>query len=81
MTLTVDVRSVELDGAPWRVLLQCWGTAGGVRGRLVFVAPSGRLLPDSLETFSGTTRHEVLCHARTLPDGQLARRLRRLVAG
>src|SRR5690606_16073880 len=24
-TQTLDVRSLDVDGAPWRVMLQCWG--------------------------------------------------------
>jgi hypothetical protein len=79
MTQTLDVRSLTLDGTPWRVMLQCWRTTGCYYGRFVFVAPSGRLWLDCIEAFSGASENEVLGQALALPDGLLATRLRRLV--
>lgn len=79
MTQTLDLRSLTLNGTPWRVMLQCWRTTGCYYGRFVFVAPSGRLWLDSIEAFSGASENEVLGQALALPDLLLATRLRRLV--
>lgn len=78
-TQTLDVRSLEVDGSPWRVMLQCWGNTGVFYGRLVFVAPSGRLWLDGVQSFSGSDQHDVLGQAQSLPQGLLENRLRRLV--
>jgi hypothetical protein len=78
---TLDVRSVNIDGTPWRVMLQCWRNTDLYYGRFMFVAPSGRLWLDSVETFSGANEHEVLGQALSLPDRMLVHRLRRLVSG
>lgn len=78
-TQTLDVREIDIDGAPWRVMLQCWGNTGLFYGRLVFVGPSGRLWLDAVESFRGSDEREVLGQARSVPDRQLASRLRRLV--
>lgn len=79
-TQTLDVRSVTVDGQPFRVMLQCWSGSGGLFGRLVFVGPSGRLWLDAVEAFSGNSENEVLGQALSLPDGLLQNRLRRLVS-
>jgi hypothetical protein len=79
-TQTLTVRALDVDGAPWRVMLQCWNTTGLYYGRFVFVAPSGRLWLGAVEPFSGESEREVLVQARSLPDGQLERRLRQLVS-
>jgi hypothetical protein len=78
-TQTLDVRSLDVDGSSWRVMLQCWGNTGMFYGRLVFVAPSGRLWLDGVESFSGSDQHDVLGQAQSLPSGLLENRLRRLV--
>jgi hypothetical protein len=77
---TLEVRPLTLNGAPWRVLLQCRRSTGMVLGRLVFVEPSGRLWLDSGDALHGASEDEVLGQARALPDNQLARRLRRIVS-
>lgn len=79
-TQTLDVRSMELDGAAWRVMLQCWGNTGVFYGRFVFVAPSGRLWLDAVESFSGSNQTDVLGQALSLPPVLLENRLRRLVS-
>jgi hypothetical protein len=79
VTQTLDVRHLDVDGAAWRVMLQCWGRTGLFYGRLVFVAPSGRLWLDAVESFSGSNEHDVLGQALSLPEGLLENRLRRLV--
>jgi hypothetical protein len=79
-TQTLDVRSLDMDGTPWRVMLQCWRSTDLYFGRFVFVGPSGRLWLDAVESFSGRSETEVLGQAISLPDGVLERRLRRLVS-
>jgi hypothetical protein len=78
-TRTLDVRSMEVDGASWRVMLQCWGNTGVFYGRFVFVGPSGRLWLDAVESFSGSDQSDVLGQALSLPPVLLESRLRRLV--
>src|SRR5690606_5674398 len=78
-TQTLDVRSLDVDGTAWRVMLQCWGNTGLFYGRLVFVAPSGRLWLDAVQSFSGTNQNDVLGQALSLPEVLLESRLRRLV--
>jgi hypothetical protein len=78
-TQTLDVRSLDVDGAAWRVMLQCWGRTGGFYGRFVFVAPTGRLWLDAVESFRGWDHHDVLGQALSLPENLLENRLRRLV--
>lgn len=79
-TQTLNVRSLDVDGAPWRVMLQCWNRTGLFYGRFVFVAPSGRLWLGAVEPFHGASEREVLGQALSLPERQLERRLRRLVS-
>lgn len=79
-THTLDVRSVQVDGCAFRVMLQCWSSTGLFYGRLLFVGATGRLWLDSVEAFSGSSQREVLGQAQALPDGLLQNRLRRLVA-
>ncbi|CAN5892469.1 hypothetical protein BH23GEM9_BH23GEM9_02220 [soil metagenome] len=78
-TQTLDVGALDVDGAPWRVMLQCWNGTGRFYGRFVFVAPSGKLWLDTVEVFSAVSEREVLGQALALPEGLLANRLRRLV--
>lgn len=78
-TQTLDVCSLDVDGTAWRVMLQCWGKTGVFYGRLVFVAPTGRLWLDAVESFSGSNQLDVLGQALSLPEGLLESRLRRLV--
>jgi len=79
-TQTLDVRSVTVDGKPFRVMLQCWTRSGGFFGRFVFVGPSGRLWLDAVEAFNGNNETEVLGQALSLPEPLLQHRLRRLVS-
>lgn len=79
-TQTLDVRSLDINGTPWRVMLQCWKGTDLYFGRFVFVGPSGRLWLDAVESFAGRSESEVLDQAQALPEGKLASRLRKLVA-
>lgn len=76
----VNLRKLEVDGSAWRVLLQCWCDADQWYGRLLFIAPSGRLWVDTMEPFSGATPHDVMVQALALPDRTLACRLRELIS-
>lgn len=77
--LALDVRSLRVDGRLWRVQLQSWRDPQSCHGRLVFIEPSGRLLHDRVEAFSGATQFEVLGQALSIPDRLLAGRVRRLL--
>jgi hypothetical protein len=79
-THTLDVRSLTFDGRAWRVMLQYWNQTGLFYGRLVFIAPTGKLLLDAKEAFTGESQNEVLGQALAMPDGMLTNRLRRLVS-
>jgi len=75
-TRTLDLRWLVVQGESWRVLLQCWTETGRCYGRLVFVAPSGRLWADSTHPLTGRSADEVLGQALSLPERTLASRLR-----
>lgn len=79
-TQTLNVRSLEIDGSAWRVMLQCWTRTGLLYGRLVFVSPTGRLWLDAVESFSGADEREALFQLRSLPEHLLTHRLRRLAS-
>jgi hypothetical protein len=75
----IDVRSLLVDGAWWRVRLETWRSGRHCYGRLLFVEPSGRLWPDA-RPLRGESDRELLRQARRLPSGILASRLRELVS-
>jgi hypothetical protein len=77
---TLDLRLLTVDGQPWRVLLQCWTEPGRCYGRLVFVAPTGRLWTDALHPFTGSSTDDVLGQALSLPERALATRLREVAS-
>lgn len=79
-TRTLDLRSLLVDGKAWRVMLQCWSDTGRCYGRLVFVAPSGRLLADATHPLSGRSADDVLGQALSLPDRTLTSRLREVAS-
>jgi hypothetical protein len=79
-TQTLNVRSLEVDGSAWRVMLQCWTRTGLLYGRLVFVSPTGRLWLDAVESFSGANERDALFQVRSLPESLLTTRLRRLAS-
>ncbi len=76
----VNLRNLEVDGSPWRVLLQCWHDAERWYGRLLFIEPSGRLWVDTVQPFNGDSAEEVLGQALALPDQALTLRLRELIS-
>lgn len=74
----VDLRSLEVDGATWRVMVECWAEGGRWLARLVFVAPGGQVWPDE-RSLEGTSVLAVLSQAFSLPEHTLAGRLRRSI--
>ncbi|MGQ0813092.1 MAG: hypothetical protein ACT4O1_01340 [Gemmatimonadota bacterium] len=75
------VRTLELGGRAWRVLLESWRERGRCYGRLLFMGPSGKLWCDPDAAFSAPTQHEVLGQALSLSDRLLAYRLREVISG
>lgn len=78
---TQQVRTLELGGRSWRVMLESWREEGRFYGRLVFVGPSGKLWSDPMPAFSAESRGEVLGQALSLSDRLLAYRLREVISG
>jgi hypothetical protein len=78
---TQPVRTLELGGRPWHVMLEYWRERGRFYGRLLFVGPSGKLWCDPLAAFHGTTHHDVLGQALALSDRLLTYRLREVISG
>lgn len=76
----ISLRDLEIDGLPWRVLLQCWHDADQWFGRLLFIAPTGRLWVDTVRPMNGASPREVMGKATALPDRTLAGRLRELIS-
>ena len=75
------VRTLELGGRAWTVMLESWREKGRYYGRLTFVAPSGKKWSDPLAAFNGQSSHDVLDQALALSDRLLAYRLREVISG
>ena len=78
---TQQVRTLELGGRPWRVLLESWRDRDRCYGRLLFIGPSGKLWYDPFAYLSAATPGEVVKQARSLSDRLLAYRLRDVISG
>jgi hypothetical protein len=78
---TQPVRTLELGGRAWTVMLESWRERGRYYGRLLFIAPSGKQWHDPLAAFNGPTHDDVLEQALALSDRLLAYRLRDVIAG
>ena len=78
---TQPVRTLELGGRSWNVMLEYWREAGRCYGRLLFVGPSGKLWCDPLAAFHGDTHEAVVAQATALSDRLLTYRLREVIAG
>lgn len=76
-----QVRTIEIGGRPWSVMLESWREHGRFYGRLIFAGPSGKLWCDALPAFNGPTQHDVLEQALALSDRLLAYRLRDVISG
>lgn len=74
----VDLRTLDVDGDPWRVMIECWAENGRWVARLVFIAPGGRVCADQ-RSLEGSTVLEVISQAFSLPEQTLAGRLRRSI--
>lgn len=71
----VDLRTLDVDGRPWRVMLECWAEGGRWLARLVFIAPGGQVCADQ-RSLEGGSVLEVISQAFRLPEQTLAGRLR-----
>jgi hypothetical protein len=78
---TKPLRALDLGGRSWRVMLEYWREQNRCYGRLLFVAPSGRLWCDPLAAFRGATHDEVVRQALALSDPLLTYRLQEVISG
>jgi hypothetical protein len=78
---TEPLRSLELGGRSWNVMLEYWRERGRCYGRLLFVGPSGKLWCDPMAAFHGQTHRDVLDQAFALSDRLLTYRLREVISG
>jgi hypothetical protein len=78
---TQPLRSLELGGRAWNVMLEYWREHGRCYGRLLFVGPSGKLWCDPLAAFHGQTQDDVMGQALALSDRLLTYRLREVISG
>jgi hypothetical protein len=76
----VTLRSLEVDGTPWRVMVRCWRDTERWHGRILFAGPSGRTWTDPLVPLTGRSPDEVLGRASALSDRTLACRVRDLAS-
>lgn len=74
----VDLRTLNVDGDAWRVMVECWAENGRWLARLVFVAPGGQVCADR-RSLEGESVLEVISQAFSLPEQTLAGRLRRSI--
>lgn len=78
---TQPLRSLELGGRSWNVMLEYWREHGRCYGRLLFVGPSGKLWCDPLAAFHGQSQDDVMGQALALSDRLLTYRLREVISG
>jgi hypothetical protein len=78
---TEPLRSLELGGRSWTVMLEYWRERGRCYGRLLFLGPSGKLWCDPLAAFHGQTQQDVMSQALALSDRLLTYRLREVISG
>lgn len=78
---TQPLRTLELGGRAWSVMLEHWRERGRCYGRLLFMGPSGKLWCDPLAAFHGPTQRDVMEQALALSDRLLAYRLREVISG
>ena len=71
---------LEVDGEFWRVLLQCWHEEGRWYGQLLFNAPSGRILADPQQQFTGGSLNDLLGQALDISERVLANRVRQVAS-
>ncbi len=78
---THPLRTLELGGRSWTVMLEYWRERGRCYGRLLFVGPSGKLWCDPLAAFHGQSQQDVVTQAHALSDRLLTYRLREVISG
>lgn len=78
---TQSLRTLDLGGRSWHVMLEYWREHNRCYGRLVFVGPSGRLWCDPLAAFRGATHAEVVGQALASSDSLLTYRLQEVISG
>jgi hypothetical protein len=76
---SLDIRRLQIDGRPWKVLVQCWHEEGRWIGRLLFMGPDGQAHAEDTCSLEGSTAIEVLSHALSMPERTLAGRIRRAI--
>lgn len=76
-----QLRTLELSGRPWHVMLESWCERNRWYGRLVFMGPSGKLWSDPLAAFSAPTHGDMVRQALSLSDRLLTYRLREVISG
>lgn len=74
----VDLRTLDVDGHSWRVMVECWAENGRWVARLVFIAPGGQVCADK-RSLEGRSVLEVISQAFSLPEQALAGRIRRSI--
>jgi hypothetical protein len=75
----VDIRRLDIDGRPWKVMVQCWAEEGRWIGRLLFIGPDGSARMEEQCSIEGGSALEVLSSALSIPDQTLAGRIRRAI--
>jgi hypothetical protein len=75
----VDIRRLDIDGRPWKVMVQCWAEEGRWIGRLLFIGPDGHARMEEQSSIEGGSALEVLSSALSIPDQTLAGRIRRAI--
>jgi hypothetical protein len=75
----VDIRRLDIDGRPWKVMVQCWAEEGRWIGRLLFIGPDGHARMEEHCSIEGGSALEVLSSALSIPDQTLAGRIRRAI--
>lgn len=78
---TESVRTLELNGRRWNVMLESWRERDRCYGRLLFVGPSGKQWREPMPEFSADTAGEVLVQAQSLSDRLLAYKLMEVISG
>jgi hypothetical protein len=75
----VDIRQLEIDGQPWKVMIQCWAERDRWLGRLMFIGPNGQSHIEERSSLEGGSALEVLSGALSIPEQALAGRIRRAI--
>lgn len=77
---SLPLRRISLEGESWDVRLRCSMTGGLWWGQLLFVAPSGRVIPDPAPGLAAASLGAVVGRYIALPDPALRGRARELIS-